>query len=139
MEVEDPSDKVVIMAMMEGLRPNPLFDSLSKNVLETLSTLQGKVDKYISVEELAKAKQRWKGRDDKRKDPDTKRMDYRDEERNKRPNLDSRRRTNNRHPHTPPRRLELTLPPLIAPIAQVLMNIKHKKFIKWPKKIKTDP
>ena len=58
LEVEDPSDKVVIMAMMEGLRPCPLFDSLSKNVPETLSALQNKVDKYIAVEELGEAKRR---------------------------------------------------------------------------------
>ncbi|GFZ05203.1 hypothetical protein Acr_17g0007750 [Actinidia rufa] len=45
LEVEDPSDKVIIMAMMEGLRPDPLFDSLSKNVPETLSALQSKADK----------------------------------------------------------------------------------------------
>ena len=38
-EVEAPSDKVVIMAMMEGLRPDPLFDSLSKSVYETLPAL----------------------------------------------------------------------------------------------------
>ena len=56
MEVEDPSDKVVIMAMMEGLRSGPLFDSLSKNVPKTLSTLQGKANKYITTEELAEAK-----------------------------------------------------------------------------------
>ena len=56
LKVEDPSDKVVIMAMMEGLCPGPLFDSLSKNVLETLSTLQSKADKYIAVEELEEAK-----------------------------------------------------------------------------------
>ena len=37
LEVEDPSDKVVVMAMMEGLCPGPLFDSLSKSVFETLS------------------------------------------------------------------------------------------------------
>ncbi|GFZ06995.1 hypothetical protein Acr_18g0011650 [Actinidia rufa] len=45
LDVEDPSDKVIIMAMMEGLRPDPLFDSLSKNVPETLSALQSKADK----------------------------------------------------------------------------------------------
>ena len=56
LEVEDPSDKVVIMAMMEGLCPGPLLDSLSKNVPETLLTLQKKADKYINAEELAKAK-----------------------------------------------------------------------------------
>ncbi|PSS28993.1 Kinesin-1 heavy chain like [Actinidia chinensis var. chinensis] len=52
LEVEDPSDKVVIMAMMEGLRPGPLFDSLSKNIQETLSSLQSKA----AAEELAEAK-----------------------------------------------------------------------------------
>ncbi|GFZ14728.1 hypothetical protein Acr_24g0009180 [Actinidia rufa] len=39
LEVEDLNDKVMVMAMMEGLRPGPLFDFLSKNVPETLSTL----------------------------------------------------------------------------------------------------
>ena len=58
LEVEDPSNKMVIMATMEGLCPGPLFDSLSKNVLETLSTLQSKIDKYLSMEELAEAKRR---------------------------------------------------------------------------------
>ena len=71
MEVEDLNDKVVIMAMMEGLRPGPLFDSLSKNIPETLSILQAKADKYIAAEELAEAKRRRRGRDDKRKEPDT--------------------------------------------------------------------
>ena len=62
LEVEDPSDKVVIMAMMEGLQPDPLFDSLSKNVPETLSALQNK----------AEAKHRRRGKDDpKRKELDS--------------------------------------------------------------------
>ena len=69
MEVKDPSNKVVIMVMKEGLRPGPLFDSFSKNVLETLPTLQEKTDKHIATEELAKAKRRRRGRDDKRKNP----------------------------------------------------------------------
>ncbi|GFY86029.1 hypothetical protein Acr_04g0007670 [Actinidia rufa] len=139
LEVEDPSDKVVIMAIMEGLCPGSLSDSLSKNVLETLSTLQSKADKYISVEELAEAKRRRRGRDDKRKELEIRRADYRDEARNKRPNRDSRRQTNYSHPRTLPRCPELVLPPLNAPIAQVLTEIKHEEFIKWPGKIKTDP
>ena len=56
LEVEDPSDKVVIMAMMEGLHPGSLFDSIFKNVPKTLSTLQSKTDKYITAEELAEVK-----------------------------------------------------------------------------------
>ena len=73
--MKDPSNKLVVMAMMEGFCPGPLFDSLSNNILETLSTLQSKTDKYIAAEELAKAKQRRQEKDDhQRKEPDTRRM-----------------------------------------------------------------
>ncbi|GFS41537.1 hypothetical protein Acr_00g0074980 [Actinidia rufa] len=103
LEVEDFSDKVVIMAMMEGLQPDPLFDSLSKNVPETLSALQNKADKYIAVEELAEAKRRRRGKDDhKRKELNTRRFEYRDEARSKRTDQDSKW-TNERRPRTPPR------------------------------------
>ncbi|GFY84511.1 hypothetical protein Acr_03g0012850 [Actinidia rufa] len=92
------SDKVIIMAMTEGLRPGPLFDSLFKNVPETLSALQSKTDKYIAGEELAEAKRRQRGKDDhKRKEPDTRRIDYREETRNKRLDRDLKR-SNDRHP-----------------------------------------
>ncbi|GFZ02701.1 hypothetical protein Acr_15g0013090 [Actinidia rufa] len=115
LDVEDPSDKVIIMAMMEGLRPGPLFDSLSKNVPETLSALQSKADKYIAAEELAEAKRRRRGKEDhKRKEPDTRRVDYREEMRYKRPDRDSKR-SNNRRPRTPPRRPEFNLPSLNTP------------------------
>ena len=53
LEIEDLSDKMVIIVMMEGLRPGPLFDSLSKNVPKILSTLQSKANKYIAAEELS--------------------------------------------------------------------------------------
>ncbi|XP_057506528.1 uncharacterized protein LOC130789725 [Actinidia eriantha] len=127
------------MAMMEGLRPGPLFDSLSKNVPETLSALQNKADKYIAAEELAEAKRKRRGKDDpKRKELDSRRSDYRDEVRNKRSNQDSKQ-TIERRPRTPPRQPGLILPPLNAPIAQVLTEIKHEEFVKWPRKIKTNP
>ncbi|GFY91128.1 hypothetical protein Acr_07g0013240 [Actinidia rufa] len=127
------------MAMMEGLRPGPLFDSLFKNIPETLSALQSKVDKYIAVEELAEAKRRRRGKDDhKRKEPDTRRINYREETRYKRPDRDPKRSID-RRPRTPPRRPEFILPPLNAPVAQVLSKIKHEEFVKWPGKIKTDP
>ncbi|GFY95638.1 hypothetical protein Acr_10g0010230 [Actinidia rufa] len=73
------------MAMMEGLWPGPMFDSLFKNVPKTLSALQSKADKYIIAEELAEAKCRRRGKDDhKRKEPDTRRSKYKEETRNKR-------------------------------------------------------
>ncbi|GFY92627.1 arginase [Actinidia rufa] len=108
LEVEDPSDK-------------------------------SKVDKYIAAEELAEAKRRRRGKDDhKRKEPDIRRNDYREETRYKRPDRDPKR-SNNRRPRTPPRRPEFILPSLNAPVAQVLSEIKHEEFVKWPGKIKTDP
>ena len=73
------------MAMMEGLRQRLLFNSLSKNLLDTLSAHQSKVDKYIVVDELAKVKCRRRGMDDhKRKVPDTRRINYRGEVKSKR-------------------------------------------------------
>ncbi|GFZ00418.1 NB-ARC domain-containing disease resistance protein [Actinidia rufa] len=102
LKVEDPSDKVVIMVMMEGLRLGPLFDSLSKNVPETLSALQSKAYKYIAIEELAKTKRRRRGKDDhKRKEPDTRLSEYKNEARSKMSDQDSKW-TNERRPHTPP-------------------------------------
>ncbi|GFS37978.1 hypothetical protein Acr_00g0055000 [Actinidia rufa] len=79
---------------------------------------KSKVDKYIAAEELAEAKRRRRGKDDhKRKEPDTRRVDYREETRNKRLDRDSKR-SNDRRPRTPPRRPEFILPPLNAPVAQ---------------------
>ncbi|GFS39214.1 hypothetical protein Acr_00g0061680 [Actinidia rufa] len=72
LEVEDASDKVVVMVMMEGLRPGPLFDSLSKSNPETQSALQSKVNKYIAIEEVAETKRIRRGREDhKRKEPES--------------------------------------------------------------------
>ncbi|GFS43699.1 hypothetical protein Acr_00g0086480 [Actinidia rufa] len=89
LEVEGASDKVVVLTMMEGLRSRSLFDSLSKNVLETQSALQSKADKYIAVEELAEAKGQRRGKDDhKRKEPDSRRANSKDEVKGKRSDQD---------------------------------------------------
>ena len=84
LEVEGASDKVVVMAMMEGLRPGPLFDSLSKSVPETQSAFQSKDDKYIVAKELAEAKSKKREREDhNRKELESRRADYRDEVKNR--------------------------------------------------------
>ena len=125
---------------MEGLYSGLQFDSLSKNVLETLLTLQAKVDKYIATEKLAETKRKRRGKEDqKRKEPDSWRMDNRGDMKQKRPKWEARRQINDRCRWTPPRRTEVLLPPLNVPIAQVLMDIKNEKFVKWPRKIKTNP
>ena len=94
-EVEDSSDKVVVMAMIKGLCLGLLFNSLSKSVSEILSALQSKVNKYIVAKELVEAKCRRRGRDDhKRKEVDTWQIDYRGEVKSKRSERDARARMN---------------------------------------------
>ena len=120
LEVEGTTNNVVVMAIMEGLRPGPLFDSLSKNTPKTQLALQRKANKYIAVEKLVEAKWRGQGRDDhKRKEPNT-RSDYKDEVKNRRSDRDSRRRSNDRCPRTPPPRPEMVLPPLTLPSPKCL-------------------
>ncbi|GFZ11550.1 hypothetical protein Acr_22g0009480 [Actinidia rufa] len=57
----------------------------------------------------------------------------------KRSERDARERINERYPRTPLHRFDPVLPPLNAPITQVIMEIKNDDFIKWPGKIKTNP
>ncbi|GFZ14623.1 hypothetical protein Acr_24g0008130 [Actinidia rufa] len=74
-----------------------------KTFLKHYPPSKAKADKYIAVEELAEAKRRRRGKDDhKRKEPDARRIDYRDETRYKRPDRDPKR-SNDRRPRTPPR------------------------------------
>ena len=57
----------------------------------------------------------------------------------RKPELDAKRKNHDRHPKTLPRRTELMVPPLNASIAQVFIEIKNEKFVKWPGKNKTNP
>ncbi|GFZ10901.1 hypothetical protein Acr_22g0002990 [Actinidia rufa] len=98
----------------------------SRNIAETQSAFQSKVDKYIAVEELTEAKRKRQGMDDhKRKEIDSRRAEYRNEIKN-RPDRDVKRNTNDRRPRTLPRLPDLVLPLLNTPIAQELMEIKHE-------------
>ncbi|GFY97870.1 hypothetical protein Acr_12g0004110 [Actinidia rufa] len=79
--------------------------------------IMSKADKYIAAKELVEAKHRRRGKEDhKRKEPDIRRPDYREETRSKKSDQGSKL-TNERRPRTLPRRPELILPPLKAPIA----------------------
>ncbi|GFY81701.1 hypothetical protein Acr_01g0015090 [Actinidia rufa] len=139
LEVKDPSDKVIIIAMMEGLRLGPLFDSLSENIPETLCALQSKVDKYIAAEELTEAKRgRREKEDHKRKELDTRRIDYREEARNKRHDRESKC-PNDKRPRSPPYRLEFVLPPLNAPLPKYSQKLNMKSLSNGPGRSRLTP
>ncbi|GFY92748.1 hypothetical protein Acr_08g0011440 [Actinidia rufa] len=74
-----------------------------------------KANKYIALDELAKAKCRRRGKGNhKKKELYTRRLDYRAEAKSKMSGRDARERINERRPRTPPRRPDLVLPPLNA-------------------------
>ncbi|GFY82762.1 hypothetical protein Acr_02g0010020 [Actinidia rufa] len=103
LEVKDPNDEVVVIAMMERLCQGPLFNSLSKNVPKTLSMLQSKANNYIAVEKLVEDNRRKRGRDDlKRKEPYIRRLDYKVEVKSRRYGRDVRERINECRPRTSP-------------------------------------
>ena len=92
------------MAMMKGPRPGTLFDSLSKNVLKTLLILQVKADKHITTEDLVEAKHNMRGKEEgyKRKEPDSRRIDYKGNLKSRKYEIDARKRYHDRRLRTPP-------------------------------------
>ena len=87
------------MAMIEGLRPSPLFESLSKNILKTLLTPQDKADKYIAVKEVADAKRKRRGKEyHKMMEPDSQMMDYRGNLKHGKLKRVAKRKINDWHP-----------------------------------------
>ncbi|GFZ21704.1 hypothetical protein Acr_29g0008660 [Actinidia rufa] len=138
-QTEPPFTERILRARISSKFKLPAQLGIYEGKTDPMDHLDSKADKYIAAEELAEAKRRRREKDDhKRKEPDTRRTDYREETRYKRPDLDPKR-SSNRRPRTPPRRPEFILPPLNAPVGQVLSEIKHEEFVKWPGKIKTDP
>ncbi|GFZ21689.1 hypothetical protein Acr_29g0008510 [Actinidia rufa] len=96
-------------------------------------------DKYIAAEELAEAKRGRRGKDDhKRKEPETRRVEYR-EEVNKRPDRGFKR-PGLRRPHTLPRRPEFTLPPLNAhPLPKCSRTLSMKNSSNGLRRLRLTP
>ncbi|GFS31666.1 hypothetical protein Acr_00g0018540 [Actinidia rufa] len=88
---------------------------------------------------LTEAKRRRQGKDDhKRKELDTRRNDYREETRYKRPDRDPKR-SNNRRPRTPPRHPDFILPPLNAPVAKYSQKLSTKNSSNGPERSRLTP
>ncbi|GFS31346.1 hypothetical protein Acr_00g0016860 [Actinidia rufa] len=145
------SDEVICKAFSATLKGSARswFKKLSPKTIDSFGALSRlfvanfmscKAEKYITDEELVEAKHRRRGKNDyKRKELDTRRTDYRGELKSKKSKRDARRIINEQCRRTPTYQPNIMLPPLNAPMAKVLIEIKNEDFVKWSMKIRTNP
>ena len=128
--------------------------SISKNPQASMVEVHAKTEKYINGEEALLSKQRSsstqkeKSRGDKKRERSPKRPAYRDI--SPRRSRESRERSPTRRGNVKdcrgPPRLELQqryspqqYTPLTASVSQVLREVQHERFLRWPSQMKPDP
>ena len=151
-----PDEKFAITAFIAGLgvQSKDLMFFISKNPQSSMAKVLAKTEKYINGEEALLSKQRSsstqkeKSRGDKKREQSPRRQEDRD--RSPRRNRENKewflkRRGNVRDRLGPPQ-LELQqrysprqYTPLTASVSQVLHEVQHEKFLRWPSQIKSDP
>ena len=150
-----PDGKFTITAFIAGLgvQSKDLMFSISKNPQVSMAEVLAKTEKYINGEESLLSKQRSsstqkeKRRGDKKRELSPKRQADRDRSlRRSSVNRERspRRRGNVRYRLGPPwpelqqRYSPWQYTPLTASVSQVLREVQHENFLRWPSKIKSD-
>ena len=149
LRVDIPDEKLAITAFIAGLgiQSKDLMFSISKNPQTSMAEVLAKAEKYINGEEALMSKRgssfarKEKSKDEKKQDRSPRRR--RDRDRSPRRNREDKdrspkRRGNVRDRLGPPQ-LELQpryppqqLTPLTTSVSQVLYEVQHEKFLKWP-------
>ena len=128
--------------------------SISKNPQASMAKVLNKTEKYINGEEALLSKQRSsstqkeKSRGDKKRERSPKKQVYRD--RSSRRSGENRERSLTRRGNVRdrrgPRQPELQqryspqqYTPLTALVSQVLREVQHERFLRWPSQMKSDP
>ena len=149
-------EKFVVTAFITGVgvQSKDLMFSISKNPQVSMDEVLAKTEKNINSEEALLSKQRnsstqkEKSRGDKKRERSPKRQANRD--RSPRMSKENRerspiRRGNVRDRRGPPHPelQQLYSPkkytPLIALVSQVLREVQHERFLRWPFQMKSDP
>ena len=131
LEVDEADDKVQLTTFKARLRSRDLVASLAKNPPKTMTEMLLKAQKYMNAEDdLAAIKDVGKP-GDKGKKEDKRRSQKR--ERPDRRNYDGNRRKDDRGP----RMIKFT--PLVMPVDKILMQIKDKHYLKWPRPLHSSP
>ena len=136
------------------MQSKDLMFSISKNPQASMDEVLAKIEKYINSEEALLSKQmsfstqKEKGRGDKKRERSLRMQGDRD--RSPRRNSENKERSlkrqgNVRDRQGPPqpelqqRYSPRRFTPLTASVSQVLREVQHEKFLRWPSQIKSDP
>ena len=148
--------KFVVTALIAGMRvqSKDLMFSISKNPQVSMAEVLAKTEKYINGEEALLSKQRSsssqkeRSRGDKKRERSPKRQA--DGDRSPRRSRENRERSSTRRGKVKDRRgppqLEVQqqysphqYTPLTASLSQVLCEVQHERFLRWPFQMKLDP
>ena len=156
LKVDIPKKKFAITSFIVGLgvQSKDLMFFISKNPQASMAEVLTKIEKYINGEEalLSKQKssstQKEKSRGDKKRERSPRRQVDRDRspKRSRENRERSLRRGGNVRDRLRPPRPELQqrysprqCTPLIASVSQVLHEVQHENFLRWPSQIRSDP
>ena len=154
MDILDKKFVVTTFIVGLGVQSKDLMFSISKNPQASMVEVLVKTEKYINGEEALLSKQRSsstqkkKSRGDKKRERSPKRQADRD--RSPRRSRENReryptRRGNVRDCRGPPqpelqqRYSPQQYTPLTASVSQVLREVQHERFLRWPSQMKLDP
>ena len=150
------NEKFAVTAVIAGLgvQSKDLMFSISKNPQASMAEVLAKTEKYINGEEALLSKQRSsstkkeKSRGDKKRELSPKRQEDRD--RSPRRSIENRERSpirrrnvkDRRGPHQPELQQRYSpqqYTPLTTSVSQVLREVQHERFMRWPSQMKLDP
>ena len=153
LKVDVPDKKFAITVFIAGLgvQSKDLMFSISKNPQASMAEVLAKAEKYINDEETLTSKRgsssthKEKSRTDKQRERSPRRQ--RDRERSPRRDRErSPKRRGSVRDHLGPPQPDLRqrysprqFTPLTATISQVLREVQHEKFLRWPSHMRTDP
>ena len=145
LKVDIPDEKFVIIAFIVGLgvQSKDLMFSISKNPQASMAEVLAKAEKYINGEALISKKEsssthKERSRTDKQQGRSLKRQRNRERSPKKDREQSPKRRTGVRDRLGPPqpelcqRYSPQQFTPLTATVSQVLREVQHEQFLRWP-------
>ena len=129
LSIDEANDKILVAVFTNGLQNGKFLFSLYKNDPKTISNVLYRATKYMNVENALLT---WEEKPNKRERQEDAWQDRR------RKMARTGERWEDRRSKFPTRRFTGFIP-LIAPIDQVLMQIKDKKALTFPGKLKGNP
>ena len=153
LNVDVLDEKFAITAFIAGIgvQSKDLMFSISKNPQANMDEVLAKAEKYINGEEALTSKRgsssthKEKSRTDKQRERSPRRQRNRerslgrDKQRSPKRQGSIRDRLGPPQPELRQRYSPRRFTPLTAAVSQILREVQHEKFLRWPSQIRTDP